>query len=75
MLSEHPEVALPEAGKELHYFDREVLSHGLDWYIACFSGPGGAGCRGEITPEYARLPPRFGKPPCDTPGVRGSCSC
>lgn len=57
MLATHPEVYVPASAKELHYFDREVLRHGWDWYVAHFQPGATRPARGEFTPDYARLRP------------------
>jgi hypothetical protein len=64
ILASHPEIQMPHRGrdpfnKEIHYFDREVLTQPLSWYAAHFDGgEGGAvrSVRGEITPAYSILP-------------------
>jgi len=53
LLRSHPEVFLPKARKELHYFD-EHYDRGPTWYESFFEGPEAAAARavGEITPRY-----------------------
>ena len=57
VLNEHPEIVMTQSGvddfnKEVHYFDRYVLSQELDWYESHFPG---YGVSGEITPAYSIL--------------------
>lgn len=56
-LNTHPDIYLARP-KELHFFDRVVLSEGLNWYLEKFDGKRnkkGASIRGEITPAYSTL--------------------
>lgn len=57
ILDAHPEISMTQKGvgdfnKEIHYFDRFVLTHDLDWYESHFSSHG---VSGEITPAYSTL--------------------
>jgi hypothetical protein len=54
LLNTHPDVVVPERGKEVHYFDLHY-ERGVEWYASFF--PRGAGASrdqaaGEITPHY-----------------------
>lgn len=53
-LNEHPEIYVPHARKEIHFFDAYYYK-GLDWYSSFFpNGPLNEGYAqwGEITPKY-----------------------
>ena len=57
ILNAHPEISMTQRGvgefdKEIHYFDRFVLTHDFDWYESHFSNHG---ISGEITPAYSTL--------------------
>ena len=57
ILDEHPEIVMTKWGvggfnKEIHYFDRFVMSKTFDWYESHFPK---FGISGEITPAYATL--------------------
>lgn len=63
ILDAHPEISMTQRGvgdfnKEIHYFDRFVLTHDLDWYESHFSCHG---ISGEITPAYSTLDPAIVK--------------
>lgn len=48
-LAHHPDIQVPGATKEVHFFDRN-WGRGLDWYAGLFAG--GDGARWESTPYY-----------------------
>lgn len=57
ILNAHPEISMTQQGvgefeKEIHYFDRFVLTHDFDWYESHFPDHG---IGGEITPAYSTL--------------------
>jgi len=59
VLSAHPGIFMSEE-KELHYFSRHLMNHGLDWYERHFepsAGDPAIQVRGEITPAYSTLKP------------------
>lgn len=57
-LRTHPQVRIPPK-KEIHFFDREILSKSLHWYQQQVADPNGtAVVRGEKTPCYAHLKAR-----------------
>jgi len=59
VLDSHPDVFMAKP-KELHYFNRHILTKPLAWYEAKFEPPAGEApkrLRGEITPGYSTLKP------------------
>jgi len=55
-LAQHPQIYLPSARKELHFFD-DSFDRGTDWYSKFFSAAGSAhSAVGEITPKYLYVP-------------------
>lgn len=60
-LAKHPAVCVPRR-KELRYFQTGVLEHDLGWYLSQWPrGPEAGLVRGEITPDYAPLPPEIAR--------------
>lgn len=60
VLSQHPSIGMSEP-KQTEFFNRHILTHDLEWYLARFEPPAGESwqpVRGEITPFYCRLPER-----------------
>ncbi len=58
VLDAHPLISMTQLGvdamnKEIHYFDRLVLTQPLHWYESHFCA---SGITGEITPAYSTLP-------------------
>lgn len=53
ILAAHPEIYVPKARKEIHYFDR-YHERGPEWYASYFPVSRTAGCQaiGEVTPGY-----------------------
>ena len=55
-LARHPQVYVPSARKEVHYFDHNY-DRGVDWYRSFFRGARATHrAVGEITPKYMLLP-------------------
>ncbi len=50
-LASHPEIAMPERRKELHFYDQNH-HRGADWYRSWFGDLSSATAIGEITPHY-----------------------
>ena len=58
ILDRHPEVYVPQARKEIHFFDR-YHDRGPDWYRGYFTaalGQPGLKAIGEVTPDYLACP-------------------
>jgi hypothetical protein len=52
-LAQHPDVYIP--AREMHYFDKLIKKHSIDWYLKQFS-QGEGKVVGEKTPAYIRFP-------------------
>jgi len=52
-IAQHPDIYIPEG--EMHYFDRRINRHGIQWYLEQFK-VGGDRVVGEKTPAYIRYP-------------------
>jgi len=54
LLGQHPEIHVPEGGKELRFFSHDInYAKGYDWYESRFAAAGDASRSGEASPCYS----------------------